>query len=153
MIKYILLMFMASFVFGQTVVNTEKLATLGSNAIELNFDFEEGNSSLNQLDAKTIFICKLGDYQRIKFLSGVEYLSEDHVELTNRYFIHMRHNYLITRSIRTFTFYQLQSNNDLLLKGRQLVGSGIRKVFHIDSHLFMDYPMHRLSILYIINLM
>lgn len=140
--------------FSQTIVNTEKLAAQtekGLNAgLEFNFDFEQGNSDLIELDGKTL-LGYGGDMQSIKFMTGVRYLSEDNNELIYRNFIHLRHNYYLTKNIRSFTFYQLQKNNSLLMKRRQLYGTGLRKELTVADSLKIDagsglmYEIEKLS--------
>ena len=140
--------------FSQTIVNTEKLASQaekGYNAgLEFNFDVEQGNSDLIELDGKTL----LGygnDRHLINFMTGLRYLSENENELIYRNFIHLRHNFYFTKTIRSFSFYQLQRNNSLLMKRRQLIGIGVRKVARIIDSLKIDmgsgimYEMEKLN--------
>ena len=144
----------AQSLFSQTIVNTEKLAgqtKKGFNAsLEYNFDFEQGNSDLLEFAGKSL-LGYGGNMQSIKFITGVRYLSEDNNELIYRNFIHLRHNYYLTKNIRSFLFYQLQRNNSLLMKRRQLFGAGLRKkITLIDSIMFdagsgLMYEMERLN--------
>ena len=159
--RYITFIFSITFLFiitntvpGQTIVNTEKLAGQTDKgftaSLEFNFDFEKGNSDLIELDGKTL-LGYGGDKQSIKFMTGLRYLSEDNNELIYRNFIHFRHNFYVAENIRSFFFYQLQKNNSLLLKRRQLIGAGMRKVFKIADSLKIDmgsglmYEMQKLN--------
>ncbi|MEJ2544636.1 MAG: DUF481 domain-containing protein [Calditrichaceae bacterium] len=140
-ILFVLSFIISNSIHGQTIVNTEKLAgqtAKGFNAgLEFNFDFEQGNSDLIELSGNSLLGYRKNN-QSIKFMTGVRYLSEEDNELIFRNFIHLRHNYYITKSIRSFAFYQLQKNNSLLLKRRQLFGAGLRKVFTIMDSLNID---------------
>lgn len=123
----------------------------GTNlGMEIIFDYEQGNSDVIEIDGKSLIGYK-GNKHSINFLTGIRYLSEDDSKLIYRTFIHLRHNYYLKYGLRSFTFYQLQSNNALLLKRRQLIGAGIRKVFQFADSLKIDigsgliYEMEKLN--------
>ena len=136
-----LLFLIINSVHSQTIVNTEKLATLSqrgfTTGFEFNFDFEEGNSDIIELNGKSI-IGYENEIHSLKLLAGLKYLSKNNKKLIHRNFIHLRYNYFLTSTIRSFSFYQLQRNNSLLLKRRQLFGSGMRKVFNLADSLKID---------------
>lgn len=128
-------------IHSQTIVNTEKLLNIakkgGTAGVELNFDYEQGNSDIVEINGKSL----LGygnETQSMRLMAGLRYLSKDKNRLIYRNFIHLRHNYNFTESIRSFSFYQLQRNNSLLLKRRQLLGAGFRKVFKFADSLKFD---------------
>ena len=145
--QFIILNFLSFFILigmlnGQTIVNTENLTsqtTKGFNlGMEINFDLEKGNADVMEIDGKSL-IGYENDHQSIYLLTGVKYLSESNNEVISRKFIHLRHNYFFTRDIRSFSFYQLQRNNTLLLKRRQLFGGGLRKIFKLADSLSIDF--------------
>jgi hypothetical protein len=153
-LQLVVIMVFLNTVSGQIIVNTEKLANQagkGLNAgLEFNFDYEQGNSDVIEFNGKAL-VGTGNDKQSIKLLTGLRYLSEDNNELIYRNFIHLRHNYNFTTSVRSFSFYQLQRNNSLLLKRRQLFGAGIRKVIQFADSLKIDvgsgliYEMEKLN--------
>jgi len=57
---------------------------------------------------------------------GMEWLRKNEEDLVDNLYTHLRYNYLFTERIRSFHFFQVQTNQNLRLKERWLVGSGVR---------------------------
>jgi hypothetical protein len=61
-----------------------------------------------------------------RLLLGIERLKKDDAKLLDNRYVHLRYNYFFGETFRSFHFYQIQTNQNLLLTGRWLVGSGLR---------------------------
>jgi hypothetical protein len=57
---------------------------------------------------------------------GMERLKKDEASLVDNGYLHLRYNYLFNEDARSFHFVQVQNNQNLLLRKRWLVGSGLR---------------------------
>ena len=119
---------MVSFGFSQTIINVERLID-GSDstvyALALSYNGTQGNSVTTQLDISpaVIFLRKKNEY---KIFGGYSFLSESVNTILKNGFMHIRHNYKLTERIKTFEFYQLQFNDELLLDKRLVFGAGLK---------------------------
>ncbi|MBN1782578.1 DUF481 domain-containing protein [bacterium] len=126
---------------AKTIINTDKLmksiraGSLG--AVEIDADVEQGNSRLVDIDAASVFGLSKGA-QNLYLFAGLDYLSEEEEDLILRNFLHLRHQYHWGPRWRSFTFYQLQRNNTLLLRRRQLAGTGLRIEFAVFDSVRID---------------
>jgi len=115
--------------FSQTIVNTEKLLsdTTGGFAFssELFGNALGGNAQLYFLEGSLNTSYKKNKHL-FRVFSGGEYVYESNEVVANNLFGQFRYNYLVNDKISLFSFYQLQSNNILLLTKRQLLGGGSR---------------------------
>jgi len=57
---------------------------------------------------------------------GMERLRKNDEEILDNRYLHVRYNYIFGDRFRSFHFYQLQTNQNLLLRRRWLLGSGLR---------------------------
>lgn len=125
----------------KTIVNTEKLSVYAEQdhlaGIEMNVDIEKGNSNISSFDGTTFLFYEKKNHM-IKLVAGWEYLSEEYNDIIERYFLQLRYNYLLGSGFRTFSFYQIQRNKSLLLKRRQLLGTGLRKILSPFDSLKID---------------
>jgi len=56
----------------------------------------------------------------------MERLRKNDEEILDNRYLHVRYNYIFGDRVRSFHFYQLQTNQNLLLERRWLLGSGLR---------------------------
>lgn len=115
---------------SQTIVNTEKLFasdTLSgfSFASELYGNVISGNAEVFLLEysANGFYRKRKNDFY---LLSGGEYISESKAIVSNAVFGQFRYVRNISRNGGIFGFYQLQKNEILLLRRRQLAGLGYK---------------------------
>ena len=121
---------------SQTIVNTEKLfdedSTKFKYSTELMGSFITGNTSILFLEYSAN-----GSYQKGKsqfmLLTGGEYINEQKQIISNSHYGQFRYVYHLSRWFSPFLFYQIQSNDILLLQRRQLVGIGSKaKLFQMN---------------------
>jgi hypothetical protein len=114
---------------GQSIVNTEKMMpTLGNPRVlnvELGGNLSGGNVAVSQMKAG-INAGLIKGKSTFRLMGGTGVLISQGEVVKNSAFGQLRHNVELSNGIKTFAFYQLQSNNVLLLLRRQLAGGGIR---------------------------
>ncbi len=114
---------------GQGILNTEKYDLNKTQAFTLagTFAFEgaRGNSNLNKTDLEVITGYHSGNHI-FKLVGGFNYLNSSGSVITSNIFSQLRYNHIFTSRLQSFTFYQLQKNDILLVKKRELVGAGLR---------------------------
>ena len=133
MIKMITVVLMGTYSFigfSQSIVNTEKLFKENKNGFsfssEINGNLIYGNANISILR----FSLNSGyfkDKWSLKFLSGGQNIVQENDNLNTSLFSQLRFNYFIRQDFRFISFFQLQSNNILLLNRRALGGLGLRK--------------------------
>lgn len=126
--------------FSQAIVNTEKISGDEKEkfhlGIELSIKGERGNTNVFELDENFSVGYRVGN-NWLRLIGGNRLLSQKDADLINYAFIQIRYNYFFSQRVRTFHFFQLQSNKAILLKSRRLVGSGLRfSIFRSDSFIF-----------------
>jgi len=134
------LTFITQLSFSQAIVNTEKIFGDEKEKFYLGIEFsikgKRGNTNVFELDENFSIGCRVGN-NWFRLIGGNKLLSQKDVDLINYAFIQIRYNYFFSKRIRTFHFFQLQSNKAILLKRRSLVGSGLRfSIFRSDSFIF-----------------
>jgi len=114
---------------GQSIVNTEKMLPTLNNPkvlqVKLGGNLSGGNVEVSQLKA-SVNAGMIQGKNTFRVMGGTGLLISQGVLVKNNAFGQLRHNAALTEKIKTFGFYQLQSNNVLLLLRRQLAGGGIR---------------------------
>lgn len=124
----IIFLLIGHFGFSQTIINVERL-TVGSDstvyALALSYNGTRGNSATNQLNISpaVLFLRKKNEY---KIFGGYALISESANQILKNGFMHLRHNYKLTNRLKTFEFYQLQFNDELLLSKREVFGVGVK---------------------------
>ena len=126
--------------FSQAIVNTEKISGDEKEKFHLGIEFsikgERGNTNVFQFNENFSVGYRIGN-NWFRLIGGNRLLSQKDVDLINYAFIHIRYNYFFSERVRTFHFFQLQSNKALLLKSRRLAGTGLRfSIFRSDSFSF-----------------
>ena len=84
-----------------------------------------GNTDLVQVGGD-VGIGHLSRRHWIRTYLGLERLEEEGKDVLYNRYLHLRYNYCFSPRARTFHFFQLQANRNLLLDQRRLLGSGIR---------------------------
>ncbi len=62
----------------------------------------------------------------IRVVGGFNYLNSSGETITSDIFSQLRYNHIFTSRLQSFTFYQIQKNEILLVKRRELAGAGLR---------------------------
>lgn len=135
-----LFLLIANPVFSQTIINAERLTSDKDSTIySLAFSYNgaRGNSVTDQLGIAPAFILTK-DRNEYKLFGGYSFLSESDNVILHSGFVHLRHNYKITKRIKSFAFYQRQFNEVLLLNRREVFGGGLRYRFLDKDSLNFD---------------
>lgn len=114
---------------GQAILNVERLQSgevEGLHAeINARVNLSSGNTDLYQLGGTLGAGFKAPRHWTRAFL-GMERLRKNDSQLVDNRYLHLRYNFFFSEGIRSFHFVQLQTNQNLLLRKRWLVGSGLR---------------------------
>ena len=119
-----------SSIVSQSIVNTEKLFKETKNGFALSSKISgnviSGNANifLMKFDLNTGYF---KEKWNLKFISGGQNLLQDGNNINSSLFAQLRYNYFICEKSRLVSFFQLQSNNILLLNRRVLAGLGYRR--------------------------
>jgi putative salt-induced outer membrane protein YdiY len=114
---------------GQAILNVEALqgeeveGTHGEVSARLRF--ASGNTDISQVSAN-LGIGHLGDTHWLRAYAGIERLEQKGKDILHNRYLHLRYNYRFSERLRTFHFAQIQTNQNLFLDQRRLLGSGIR---------------------------
>jgi len=137
----ILLICFGSYSWGQTIINAEKNFEPGDTAffsLSAEYQGNRGNSVVDQIDVGLATGYRINAHT-IKMMGGYSSLLEDNKKILNGGYVQIRHNFDLTKiPIKTFSFYQLQFNDILLLKKRELFGIGIRGHLISKGENFID---------------
>jgi len=68
----------------------------------------------------------LTDHHWFRAYLGFERMERKGKDILDNRYLHLRYNYRFGPRLRTFHFFQIQANENLLLDRRQLLGSGLR---------------------------
>ncbi len=139
-LKYLFFLFIAQNAYSQTIINAERYTGGGDStlfALAFSYNGTKGNSNTDQfsISPNISLIRKKNDYM---LFGGYAVLSRSNTKILNAGYVHLRHNYKITDRIKTFEFYQLQFNEILLLKKREVFGAGLRYSFLKKDSLNLD---------------
>ncbi len=114
---------------GQAILNVESLqgeeveGTHGEFAGRLRL--ASGNTDILQVGGD-LGVGRLTEHHWLRAYAGMEQLEKEGKNLLDNRYLHLRYNYRFSDRFRTFHFFQLQTNQNLLLDQRRLLGSGIR---------------------------
>ncbi|MGW8265398.1 MAG: DUF481 domain-containing protein [Longimicrobiales bacterium] len=114
---------------GQAILNVERLqpGEVDGFHAEMNarLNLAGGNTDVFQAGG-TLGVGFRAPRHWTRAFLGIDWLRKDDADLVDNRYLHVRYNYFFREEIRTFHFFQLQTNLNLLLKRRWLVGSGLR---------------------------
>jgi hypothetical protein len=114
---------------GQTILNVERLqrgeSTGLSGRLSSTVSLKAGNTEIFQIGGSLGFGF-LSDRHWVRTFAGLDRLKKGSEEILDNKYIHLRYNYLVGERLRTFHFLQLQTNQNLFLSRRFLLGSGLR---------------------------
>lgn len=126
---------------AQGILNAERLqprevdgAHFGA---EIGVDVSAGNTEVVDIEA-TGSAGYQSEAHWIRLLGGVELLSEEGTDIEDNRFGHLRYNYRLADRVRSFHFVQLQTAENLRLRRRFLVGSGLRSRLLAGQRLLFD---------------
>lgn len=124
----IFLILLSNYCFSQTIINAERLSNgIDSTIYALSFSYNgtRGNSTIDQLNISPTILL-LTKKNEFKLFGSYYLLSESDNKILKGGYIHLRHNFKLSKQIKTFEFYQLQFNEVLLLNKREVFGAGLR---------------------------
>ncbi len=114
---------------GQAILNVEGLQGEEVEGVhgELSgrIRFVSGNTDLFQVGG-ALGVGFLSEHHWLRLYGGMERLEKKGKAILDNQYLHLRYNYRISERFRTFHFFQLQANENLLLDQRRLFGSGVR---------------------------
>jgi putative salt-induced outer membrane protein YdiY len=84
-----------------------------------------GNTDLFQVGGD-MGVGVLTEHHWLRAYAGMERLEQKGKDILDNRYLHLRYNYRFSERFRTFHFFQLQANQNLLLDQRRLLGSGLR---------------------------
>ena len=121
-------LFLSAGLYSQTIINAEKLNSATDSlvfSVKLSYSGHRGNAVTDKFKLAPSFLVvrKKNDF---KVFGGYSVLSAGKTSFLNNGFAHIRHNYKLTTRLKTFTFYQIQFNDVLLLRKREVFGGGLR---------------------------
>lgn len=143
-------LFLTTNAVSQTIVNTEKLFQEDSSkfkfASELTGSLTSGNASVFLFGYSANAAYHSGKNE-LMLLTGGVYLNENDEIISNSHFGQLRYTYLRSRWFNPYVFYQLQSNEILLLQRRQLAGIGNKmNLFKINRKDSLELFSSKLSL-------
>lgn len=139
----ILLFFCITSAYSQTIINAERLLDGADSSIislSVSYSGTRGNSTIDQVDLSPAYVL-LTKRNEYKLFGGYSLLSNEGDGLLNSGFVHARHNYIIQPRLKTFEFYQLQYNDQLLLERRQVFGAGLRYSLVAKDSVNIDFEL------------
>lgn len=114
---------------GQAILNVERLQGDEVDGIHGEFSarlrLDEGNTDLLQVGGD-LGLGYLTERHWGRIYLGGERLKRQGTDILDNRYLHLRYNFRFTDRLRTFHFFQLQSNENLLIDRRRLLGSGLR---------------------------
>lgn len=114
---------------GQAILNVEGLQGEEVEGVHgevsTRLRFASGNTDLSQVGGD-LGIGILSERHWIRVYGGLERLERKGKDILNNRYVHFRYNYRFSERLRTFHFFQLQANENLLLDQRRLLGTGLR---------------------------
>ena len=114
---------------GQAILNVERLNKEGSKGfsgrLSATVSLRAGNTEIFQIGG-SLGLGFLTDKHWARAFAGLDRLKKGSEEILDNQYLHLRYNYLLGERLRTFHFLQLQNNQNLFLKRRFLLGSGLR---------------------------
>jgi hypothetical protein len=114
---------------GQAILNVEGLRVEEAEGVHGELSgrvrFASGNTDLFQAGGE-LGVGFLTGRHWLRAYGGMERMEQQGKDILDNRYLHLRYNYLISERLRTFHFFQLQTNQNLFLDHRRLLGSGLR---------------------------
>jgi len=114
---------------GQAILNVEGLQGEEVEGVHgevsARLRFASGNTDLSQVGGD-LGVGFLSERHWLRAYGGVERLEQKGKDILDNRYVHLRYNYRFSERLRTFHFFQLQANQNLLLDQRRLLGTGLR---------------------------
>jgi hypothetical protein len=114
---------------GQAILNVERLRNEESagltGRLSSSVSLKTGNTEIVQIGG-SLGLGFLAGNHWVRGFAGLDRLKKGSQEILDNKYFHLRYNYLLREHLRTFHFLQLQTNQNLFLKRRLLLGSGLR---------------------------
>lgn len=114
---------------GQAILNVERLKNGASSGlagrISSTISLKAGNTEIVQIGG-SLGVGFLTGNHWVRGFAGLDRLRKGSEEILDNKYFHLRYNYMLREQLRTFHFLQLQTNQNLFLKRRMLLGTGIR---------------------------
>lgn len=127
---------------GQAILNVERLqgevTEGGHGEISARVRVAAGNTDLLQAGGD-LGLGHLSEGHWFRIYAGIDHLDQEGRDILDNRYLHLRYNYLFSERIRSFHFYQLQSNQNLFLDRRALLGTGIRARLTGTSEKGLDF--------------
>jgi hypothetical protein len=114
---------------GQAILNVERLQGDQVEGLHLELAgrlrLDAGNTDLLEFGGD-LGVGRLFDGHWIRAYLGTERIERKGRGILDNRYLHFRYNAILSDQLRTFHFYQLQSNENLFIDRRHLIGTGIR---------------------------
>jgi len=114
---------------AQTILNVERLqredVSGAHGEVAARFGLKSGNTDILQLGGD-LGAGLLTQRHWVRFFAGTERLRQGGRDVLDNRYAHLRYSYRFSEPFSSFHFLQLQSNQNLLLRQRWLLGSGLR---------------------------
>jgi hypothetical protein len=114
---------------GQAILNVERLQGEVSEGLRGEISgrirLASGNTDLLQAGGD-LGLGRLSERHWLRAYAGIDHIDKEGKDILDNKYLHLRYNYRFSERLRTFHFFQLQANENLLLDRRTLLGTGIR---------------------------
>lgn len=114
---------------GQAILNVERLQSGEVSGLHGEFNgrlnMARGNTDLLQVGGTFGTGFKAPRHWTRAYL-GMDRLNKGDSKILDNRYLHLRYNYFFTERVRSFHFFQVQTNRNLLLRNRWLAGTGLR---------------------------
>ncbi len=140
----LLLCLFSSGISAQGIVNTEKYDldygkrfNLGS---EFSYEMERGNTDINSFELD-FFSSYIKTPHIVRLIGGFDHLNSDGKEIKSNVYGQVRYNHAFAPWFQSFTFYQIQRDEILLVNQRNLIGAGGRFIFIPGDSAAFDFDI------------
>jgi hypothetical protein len=115
---------------GQAILNVERLQGEVSSGLHGEISGRiraaAGNTELLQVGGD-LGAGYLNEKHWFRAYAGLDHLDQEGKAILDNKYFHLRYNYRFSEQFRSFHFFQIQANENLLLDQRTLLGSGLRR--------------------------
>jgi hypothetical protein len=124
-----LILVMPSPLWGQAILNVERLqrqdVSGAHGEMTARFALKSGNTDILQAGGD-LGAGLLTERHWLRFFTGMERLRQGGKDVLDNRYAHIRYSYRFAPRLSSFHFLQFQTNQNLLLRRRWLLGSGLR---------------------------